>query len=60
MSQSQSEIAKEITIAAIQAGTLINATLQSAGGVEKANEFNAQQIAKLYKTIYESVLNPRD
>lgn len=54
MSQSVNEIAKELTIAAIQNGvfTIVNNIGMNA---EEANKANAQEIGKYYKEIANSV-----
>lgn len=58
MSQNFAEIAKEITIAAIEKGAIVFPGKGTYASVEELNKYNhmrAQEISKLYKAIALSV-----
>jgi len=58
MSQSQSEIAKEIVIAAIQNGIISVEGKDLTKTTTEVNTLNAQEISNFYKIVYQAVLNP--
>lgn len=55
MSQSYSEIAKEIVITAMQTNVFSPIRSGMSISAEKANESNADELAKFYKSVYEAV-----
>ena len=60
MNQQASEITKEIVISMIEKNSLSLTNPEKAGATssEETNKFAVEQIAKAYKEIYRTVLNP--
>lgn len=54
------ELTKEIIIAALQSGHIIKGTHGSEGSIEKANQLNAEEIAKFYKKVYNAIITVED